>query len=252
MHRFFVNIDQIADDKITLDGDDFKHITKVLRIDENEAFEVCDGMGMDYIVKIDNVQKDHLQASIEETRMSKGENNEIEITLFQGITKGSKMDEIVKHTVEAGVLTIVPFVSKRTVSKLSDIKEKKIERWQRIAYEAAKQSKRGVVPVVANPEKLSAIANTLDNYDLVLIAYEKEQEISLKDMLLKLEFDPEKIALIIGSEGGLELEEAKMLEEACGRSISLGNRILRSETAGVYAIAQLNFFYESSKDFHGG
>ena len=128
--------------------------------------------------------------------------------------------------------------------KLGDKEEKKTRRWQRVAYEAAKQSKRGIIPHVAELTTLSAVADTLDNYDLVLIAYEGEEESSLKDVISSLEFDPERIAVIIGPEGGFAPAEVAMIEEAGGYSVSLGRRILRTETAGVVLLAQLNFFYE--------
>ena len=154
------------------------------------------------------------------------------------------MESVIQKCVEAGAASIVPFTSERTVVKLGDKEEKKTRRWQRVAYEAAKQSKRGIIPHVAEVTTLSALADTLDNYDLVLIAYEGEEESSLKDVISCLEFDPERIAVIIGPEGGFAPAEVAMIEEAGGYSVSLGRRILRTETAGVVLLAQLNFFYE--------
>ena len=244
MHRFFVSPGQIEDGLVTIEGEDFKHITKVLRLRDDEAIEVCDGRGTDYIACVETVGKDSLKGRILESRPSRGETDSLRVTLFQGVPKGQKMESVIQKCVEAGAASIVPFTSERTVVKLGDKEEKKTRRWQRVAYEAAKQSKRGIIPHVAELTTLSAVADTLDNYDLVLIAYEGEEESSLKDVISSQEFDPERIAVIIGPEGGFAPAEVAMIEEAGGYSVSLGRRILRTETAGVVLLAQLNFFYE--------
>lgn len=244
MHRFFVSPGQIEDGQVTIDGEDFKHITRVLRLRDDEAIEVCDGRGTDHIVMVETVGKDSLTGRILESRPSRGETDGLRVTLFQGVPKGQKMESVIQKCVEAGAASIVPFTSVRTVVKLGDKEEKKTRRWQRVAYEAAKQSKRGVVPHVAEATTLSAVADTLDNYDLVLIAYEGEEKNSLKSVISSLEFDPERIAVIVGPEGGFAPDEVAMIEEAGGYSVSLGRRILRTETAGVVLLAQLNFFYE--------
>ena len=125
--------------------------------------------------------------------------------------------------------------------KLGDKEEKKTRRWQRVAYEAAKQSKRGIIPHVAELTTLSAVADTLDNYDLVLIAYEGEEESSLKDVISSLEFDPERIAVIIGPEGGFDAEEVEFARAHGAVTATLGPRIQRTETAPLAALAILMF-----------
>ncbi|MEG2284200.1 MAG: RsmE family RNA methyltransferase [Eubacterium sp.] len=244
MHRFFVKPDQIEDGNVIINGEDFKHITRVLRLKNGESIEVSDGRGTDYIVVIESVDKDFLIGKILESYRSRGEIEKSIVTLFQGLPKGSKMETIIQKTVETGVQNIVPFASERTVVQIKDKQDKKVLRWQRISYEAAKQSKRGIVPIVNEPMALNDIVNMLDDYDLVLVAYESEKDQSLKDVLSSLEFDPKTVAVIIGPEGGFAPEEIEMIEECGGYSVSLGKRILRTETAGVVLLAQLNFFYE--------
>lgn len=244
MHRFFVKPEQITDGKIIIEGEDFKHITKVLRLKDQEEIEICDGISTDYIAVVDQVEKDHLTAKIMSSCSASGENQKIRVTLFQGLPKGTKMETVIQKCVETGVSEITPFISKRTVVNLKDKADKKQVRWQRIAYEAAKQSKRGMVPVINEMMKLETVADLLDNYDLVLLAYENARELTLKDVLSSLEYDPQNIAVIIGPEGGFAPEEAKMIEEAGGYTVSLGRRILRTETAGIVMLSQLNFFYE--------
>lgn len=244
MHRFFVSPKQIEDGCVTIEGEDFKHITKVLRLGNEESIEVCDGNGRDHIAVVEQVGKDSLTCHIAESRPSAGENRSLHLTLFQGLPKGQKMESIIQKCVEVGVASVVPFSSKRTVVQLGDKKDKKAQRWQRIAYEAAKQSKRGRVPEICEPMPLSKILDILDNYDLVLVAYEAEEEKMLKSVLMTLEFDPENVGVIIGPEGGFAPEEVEALEEAGAYSVSLGKRILRTETAGVVLLSQLNFFYE--------
>ncbi|MDO4287711.1 MAG: 16S rRNA (uracil(1498)-N(3))-methyltransferase [Eubacterium sp.] len=244
MHRFFVKPHQIEADSITIDGEDFKHITKVLRLKDQEEIEICDGADKDYIAVVDQVEKDYLVAKILRTHNAFGENQKIKVTLFQGVPKGTKMETVIQKCVETGVVEITPFTSKRTVVNLKEKADKKLARWQRIAYEAAKQSKRGMVPVVSEMMTLAEVADALDNYDLVILAYEDAREQSLKDVLSSLEYDPQTIAVIVGPEGGFAPEEAAMIEEAGGYAVTLGHRILRTETAGMVVLSQLNFFYE--------
>ncbi|ALU15888.1 RNA methyltransferase RsmE family [Eubacterium limosum] len=124
MHRFFVSPGQIEDGQVTIDGEDFKHITRVLRLRDDEAIEVCDGRGTDHIVTVETVGKDSLTGRILESRPSRGETDGLRVTLFQGVPKGQKMESVIQKCVEAGAASIVPFTSVRTVVKLGD-KEKK-------------------------------------------------------------------------------------------------------------------------------
>lgn len=249
MHRFFVTpdkINKIKENSIVIDGEDFKHLTRVLRVSDHELFEVCDGAGTDYHCKITDRYDDHVVAAIEETMPSVGE-NPYAMTLFQGLPKGQKLEEIVQKGTECGITRFAPFESTYCVAKVKNAKQaaKKQTRLQRVAYEAAKQSKRGVIPDVTLPLKFDALLTAVADYDLVLFAYEHESQTSFKqEMALQDKTTLQKIAVIVGSEGGFSPEEANALRGAGAVSISLGHRILRTETAGVVIASQLNYALE--------
>lgn len=243
MHRFFVKPEQIHGDQITIDGEEFKHAAKVVRIRDNELFEVCDGSGFDYHCLIACREKEQLTAAIQEKRPSAGE-LPYAVTLFQGLPKGQKMDEIVQKNTELGISSVVPFVSTFCMAKLekSDKAPKKCGRWQRIAFEAAKQSKRGKIPRVHEPVAFQRICEVTADFDLVLLAYEHEMDRPLQTVL-KGRTRSRNIAVIVGSEGGFSREEVERLEAAGAKSVSLGKRILRTETAGMALLAQINYAF---------
>ena len=251
MHRFFVEPDQISETAIVISGEDFKHITKVLRLGKDDLIEVCDGQGTDYQVALNSPGEQLVTGSIIRQYPSRGETPELEITLFQGLPKGAKMEVIIQKSVELGVYAVVPFSSQRAISQIKDKPNKKIERWQRIAYEAAKQSKRGIIPEIRLPQTLKDVLKAVDRYDLMILAYEDENRLSLKAALaafeekyeLQSEADkPLKIGVIIGPEGGFDPREVAACQEAGVVSVTLGQRILRTETAGMVVLSQLNFW----------
>jgi len=247
MHRFFVEPDQISETAIIIAGEDFKHITKVLRLGKDDVIEVCDGRGTDYQVALNSPGDQAVSGSIIKQYPSRGETPELVITLFQGLPKGTKMEVIIQKGVELGVYEVVPFSSLRAISQIKDKQDKKIERWQRIAYEAAKQSKRGIIPAIRLPQTLSEILKQVNDYDLMILAYEDENRLSLKAALEAFEKmhevnKPLKIGVIIGPEGGFDPQEAAACLAAGVISVTLGQRILRTETAGMVVLSQLNFW----------
>ncbi|PKM48279.1 MAG: 16S rRNA (uracil(1498)-N(3))-methyltransferase, partial [Firmicutes bacterium HGW-Firmicutes-6] len=142
---------------------------------------------------------------------------------------------------------VVPFSSLRAISQIKDKQDKKIERWQRIAYEAAKQSKRGMIPAIRLPQTLTEILKQVDDYDLMILAYEDENRLTLKAALEAFEKKNEvdkslKIGVIIGPEGGFDPQEVTACKAAGVVSVTLGQRILRTETAGMVVLSQLNFW----------
>lgn len=245
MHRFFVNRDQIREKEITLTGEEYHHLTHVLRVGSDEVFEICDGLGTDYHCVISENNGTSACCRILKSLPSQGE-SDISYTLYQGLPKGSKMDEIVQKNTELGICKIIPFESMRTVVGLKGKSDKKIERWQKIAHSAAKQSKRGRIPAICPPVQLSQIEKAVGNYDLFILCYEEEREGMLKTALEKVGKRPASIALLIGPEGGLDPTEAAMLTESGAISVSLGHRILRTETAGQAVLSQLNFYFGES------
>ena len=247
MHRFFVEPDQIAEMSIVISGEDFKHITKVLRLGKDDEIEVCDGRGTDYQVALNSPGDQSISGRITSQYPSRGENPELVITLFQGLPKGTKMEVIIQKGVELGVYAVVPFSSQRAISQIKDKQHKKIERWQRIAYEAAKQSKRGMIPMIKPPQSLTDILKQVNDYDLLILAYEDEKKLTLKAALAAFEATgesnkPLKIGVIIGPEGGFDPQEVVACKAAGVVSVTLGQRILRTETAGMVVLSQLNFW----------
>ncbi|MPW27093.1 16S rRNA (uracil(1498)-N(3))-methyltransferase [Alkalibaculum sp. M08DMB] len=242
MHKFFIDPSQKDGVIIHISGEDYLHMTKSLRMKIGEKVEVSDCKGMEYITKITKIDKDNILLEIIEERENDTETF-IEISLYQGIPKGSKMDLIIQKSVELGVKNIIPVNTHRTIVEIDKKENKKIQRWQKISEEAAKQSKRGVIPQIMPLMKIKDIKNELIKNDLNLIAYEGEVDISLKQALLSND-KAKRIGIVIGPEGGLEEEEVEYLKSLGAIPISLGTRILRTETAGISIIAMLTYHYE--------
>lgn len=241
MNRFYVQPSSHKTCTI-VDPDDIKHISKVLRLTSGDHLEICDGKGNEYLGTIQKLNERTIELGLEGPLAIQRELS-AEIWLFQGITKGQKWDYLIQKAVEAGVHHIVPVAMHRSVSKISDEKaDKKTDRWQKIADEAAKQSKRGVLPQFHNPLTFKEALAMQGNFDLVLTAYEGEREIKLKAVADRV-ISSNRIALWVGPEGGIESKEAAALA-AIGPLITLGHRILRTETAPVVLLAQLSYLLE--------
>ncbi len=248
MPKFFVKENQIKNNKIEIIGEDVNHIINVLRMRNGEILKVCNkDTGENYLVKIINAQSNSIICDIQEKINDTAESN-ISITLYQGLPKFEKMELIIQKNTEVGVNEIVPVVMERTVVKLDEKQSnKKLERWQKIAEIASKQSQRDRIPKVDNIIKMKFMYEklNLEEYDAILVAYENEKKTLLKEELKKLqkaEQNEYKIAIIIGPEGGIAEGEIEMLQKIGAKCVSLGKRILRTETAGI--IMAGNIFYE--------
>lgn len=239
MHRFFAQ--RKAGDLLYLAKEDIKHFKDVLRIKDDEEVEVyIDGSG--YIAVLNSYTKDELSLKIISEIKEQYEPN-IKITLFQSLVKSDKMDFIIQKAIEMGAYSIVPIETKRSIVKKKDIKDKKLERYKNIAKAAAMQSKREFIPSVADAIKLDEAKEILDSFDLVLIAYEDEIEHSIKDFEIK---DKKNIAIIVGPEGGFDISEVDELKRCGYKSISMGKRILRAETAPIALLTMLYYEYNGS------
>ena len=217
-----------------IEGEDFVHISRSLRMRVGEKITVCDGSGTDFNCTIEEITSDRVLLSIEESRLSESE-PDIEVTLCTCLLKGDKFEQVIKHSTELGVSKILPVVSENCVSRPNDkALTGKISRWQRIALEAAGQSQRGKVPTVLAATSLKELIIRLSDFDLVLFFYEAGGE-PLGETLWENQ-DAKKIAVITGPEGGFSKDEAKMLLESGAKVISLGKRILRAETAPLAAL----------------
>lgn len=233
MHKFFVDeksIDRLKGE-ILIEGEDVNHITKVLRLKRNEEILVCNGYKDEFICVIEDMNKKNVACRIIKSFKNKTE-PEISITLFQGLPKSQKMDFIIQKCVEIGVTRIQTVITKRVVVNIEgkDISGK-IERWRRISEEAAKQSNRGIVPKVCEPIEFERAVREINKMDIAVVSYEKEESTGLKHVLKKSD-NIKNAGIFIGPEGGFEENE---IEECIKNNIipvTLGPRILRTETAG--------------------
>ncbi len=243
MHRFFVPKDAIKQNKATLSGSDVHQIRDVLRLSEGSDIELLDGTGNIYAAKIKKLKKDEASCDIISYRESKSEPN-IQITVIQSLPKGPKMDMIVQKMTEIGAHKIIPVISERTIVKLSEEKEeKKVLRWQKIAKEASEQSARGIIPHVEEIKTFEKAIEDAKNYDLALIPWEMEDKATLKNTLNKNK-KAGNIVIAIGPEGGFSKDEIEKAKKAGFISISLGKRILRTETAGIVVLAEILYEFE--------
>ena len=227
MHRFFIPKPYKQEMQIT--GRDAHHIMDVLQV-------VADD-GISFLGVITAVSTNTVTVSAKEILRETHE-SDVRISLLQGLAKGEKMELIIQKAVEIGVAEIFPLAMDHSVVVLDRSKAgKKTERWQKIAEAAAKQSKRDMIPDVHEVMKLSQVLQE-EKWDLLVIAYESENRISLKEVL-QAHKNAKSIGVIIGPEGGLSNEEVKAAQEAGGIAVSLGRRILRTETAGLVAAAAI-------------
>lgn len=246
MYRFFINEENIFDDgQILIIGDDVRHITRSLRLEPGDEVMVSDGQGTDYRVELTEFSLEQVTCKVLERTRSKGE-PAIEVTLFQGLPKGDKLDLITQKCTEIGIHQIIPVETSRTIVKLNDKKaERRLERWQKIAEEAAKQSDRGQIPtlgpILSWKEAVKQIKDA--GYDLVLVPWEEAKDQSVRQVVQKEREDQtvQRIAYVVGPEGGLSQEEIHALIKAGAHPVTLGPRILRTETAGFVLLTILMY-----------
>ncbi len=203
MFKFFVKSNQINNNTIEIVGDDVNHIKNVLRLQKNDKILVCNlDINETYVTNIINVEKEKIIVEILEECMKKVEAS-INVQIFQGLPKQEKMEQIIQKATEIGVCGVTPVCMERSVVKFDEkTKQKKVERWQKIAEVAAKQSKRDKIPKIGMCTDLKNVYENFENYDIVLVAYEQEQCLSIKQALESLDKENVKnIAILIGPEG---------------------------------------------------
>jgi 16S rRNA (uracil1498-N3)-methyltransferase len=244
MNKFFVDKTAVGDRTIRItDADDRKHMLKVLRLGAGDTVIISDTVQFEYTAEITDIGKDYVETRILDKQKFARE-PELRLTLFQGIPKQGKMEAVIQKTVELGVFSIVPVFTDRSVVIDRGNFNKKIERWQKIADEAAKQCKRGIIPLVRREMTFREMVESLAHFDLILFPYENEEKQSIKDCLRTIGQKPKTAAVIIGPEGGFSDSEAEALVRIGARSVSLGKTILRTETAGMAAIAMTMYELE--------
>ncbi len=244
MPRFFVTSDQIHGEEIIITGSDVNHIKNVLRMECGAKLEICDGNGCDYDCVIKALDKDAVYLQVNTSEESLVE-LDTKLYLFQGLPKADKMELIIQKAVELGVYAIVPTITARTIVKLDDKKEaKKLSRWQQIAESAAKQSGRAIIPEVMTPISFKEALKRVKEMDAGIIPYEKAEGMdAARDLVAGLK-DKKSIGIFIGPEGGFEESEIAAAMEAGVRPMSLGRRILRTETAGLAILSILMFEFD--------
>ncbi|MDD6795029.1 MAG: RsmE family RNA methyltransferase [Clostridiaceae bacterium] len=244
MHKFFTNPENINMDQGKIIGDDVKHIYKVLRLSEGEKVTLNDCRGNEYLGKISSISKTEVIVNIIE-KLEINNESRIEVYLFQGLPKSQKMDLIVQKGTELGVAEFLPVITDRVDVKLKG-EFKKLDRLNRIALEAAKQSKRTIIPKVKEPMSFKEAIDVLDNMDLFLVPYENADNLGVRGVVSKLKEEGKldsvkRIGIMVGPEGGFEEKEINELKSKGAYIITLGSRILRTETAGFVATSLIQY-----------
>ncbi len=243
MTTFFVENKQIKNNTIQIFGDDFHHIKNVLRLKIGEELHICDDDNNRYLVKLQEYDTASISLEIIE-RLDYSTELPVNITLFQGLPKQDKLETIIQKTAELGVNEVIPVTMERSVVKVDEKNEaKKQERWQKVAKEASIQSGRQKIPKISPVINFKNIIENIEKYDIVLLPYENEQSVTLKQCLNALDKGKiSNIAVIIGPEGGFsEAEINSLINVPNVRIVTLGKRILRTETASIATISMLTY-----------
>ncbi|MBP3916758.1 MULTISPECIES: RsmE family RNA methyltransferase [unclassified Clostridium] len=244
MHKFFTPKELINGDVAKIIGDDVKHIYKVLRISEGEKVTLNNCEGVEYLGKVTSVSKQEVLIEILEKLESNNE-SDVKIYLFQGLPKSQKMDLIVQKGTELGITEFIPTITHRVDVKLKG-EFKKLDRLNRIALEAAKQSKRSIIPKVLEPIEFDEVLEKMNSLDLLIVPYENANNFGIKTLINELRKgntidNIKNIGIFVGPEGGIEEYEIERLKDKGAHIVTLGKRILRTETAGFVATSLIQY-----------
>ena len=244
MHRFFVEHEQVNGNRVSITGSDAHHIKDVLRLGIGDEITVCTGDEWEYVCEISQTLKDEVLATVIDASKP-GKELPSKVTIYQCMPKKDKMELVIQKAVELGAYEIVPVDSLRCVMQLDKKKEAaRIERWNTIAAAAAKQSKRMFEPRVREVLKFKDALDDAKNADVKLIPYEKAEGMELTRELLGGVLPGQSVAVFIGPEGGFAQEEIEAAKNAGFTAISLGKRILRTETAGMWVLSVLGYLLD--------
>lgn len=244
MHKFFTPKELINGDVAKIIGDDVKHIYKVLRISEGEKVTLNNCEGIEYLGKVTSVSKQEVLIEILE-KLELNNESDIKIYLFQGLPKSQKMDLIVQKGTELGITEFIPIITHRVDVKLKG-EFKKLDRLNRIALEAAKQSKRSIIPKVSEPIEFEEVLERINSLDLLIVPYENSNNFGIKTLINKLRKENiidnvKSVGIFVGPEGGIEEYEIERLKDKGAHIVTLGKRILRTETAGFVATSLIQY-----------
>ncbi len=246
MQRYFVN--QSADEtRFTIAGDDYHHIARVMRMKEGDQIICVTPLNKSAVCAIAEITDEQVITEVVQWISGTSE-LPIEVTIVSGLPKGDKLEWIIQKGTELGAFQFIPFISARSVVKWDEKKaEKKLERWQKIAKEAAEQSHRTILPKVKSPINIKSLIKISEDFDYKLIAFEEEAKQGEASVLSKILAEMEKgqtLLFVFGPEGGLTEQEVSSLREHGFRSCGLGPRILRTETAPLYALSAVSYHFE--------
>lgn len=246
MQRYFVN--QSADEtRFTIAGDDYHHIARVMRMKEGDQIICVTPLNKSAVCAIAEITDEQVITEVVQWISGTSE-LPIEVTIVSGLPKGDKLEWIIQKGTELGAFQFIPFISARSVVKWDEKKaEKKLERWQKIAKEAAEQSHRTILPKVKSPINIKSLIKISEDFDYKLIAFEEEAKQGEASVLSKILAEMEKgqtLLFVFGPEGGLTEQEVSSLSEHGFRSCGLGPRILRTETAPLYALSAVSYHFE--------
>lgn len=245
MYKFFIEPQNITETEGKIIGDDVKHIYKVLRLSEGEEVVLNNCEGIEYLGQIKSITKSEVIVNIIE-KLDINNESKVKVHLFQGLPKGQKMDLIVQKGTELGVFEFIPTITARVDVKLKG-EFKKLDRLNRIALEACKQSKRSIVPQVKEVIDFDYALKELKEMDLFIVPYENAENFGIKTLFNQFHKENvdldnvNDIGILIGPEGGFEESEINILKEQGAYIVTLGNRILRTETAGFTATALIQY-----------
>lgn len=247
MQRYFLDNQHFHDGYVNITGDDAKHIVRVMRMKIGDKIICCEKAGSCYLSQISNIADDLVTAKII-SQEDKSVELPIHVTISQGLPKGDKFELVIQKGTELGAASFIPFEAERSVVKFNEKKgEKKIERWNKIAKEAAEQSHRQILPMVTPVHRFQELLKILTDFDYVLVAYEeaaKNDEKSYFHSVLEKMKDGEKLLFIFGPEGGFSHREIELLKEHGAVICGLGPRIMRTETAPLYCLGAISYHFE--------
>ncbi|MDD3402723.1 MAG: 16S rRNA (uracil(1498)-N(3))-methyltransferase [Hespellia sp.] len=244
MHHFFVTPEQVQSPEIVITGGDVNHMKNVLRMRIGEKLEISDGNSKLYICEINRFEPDEIRLKIIE-EPDRDTELPSKLYLFQGLPKSDKMDLIIQKAVELGVHEVIPVATKRAVVKLDEKKaKKKVERWNLVAESGAKQSGRTVIPKVTEVLHYRQALEKAAGLDVVLIPYELAEGMEETRRIIEAIMPGQSVGIFIGPEGGFETEEVELAIQMGARAVTLGKRILRTETAGLTSLSILMYHLE--------
>lgn len=244
MQHFFVMPDQVGDNIIYIEGSDVNHMRNVLRMRPGEELSVSDGNNGQYVCRVEDYEEERAVLKIMEKRQADTELPS-RIYLFQGLPKQEKMEFIIQKCVELGVYAVVPTVMKRCVVRLDEKKaDKKVERWNKISESASKQAGRSRIPEVLPVMSFEEALDMASELDICLLPYELASGMKETKEVIEAVKPGQSIGIFIGPEGGFAKEEAELAISSGAKEITLGKRILRTETAGLAIVSVLMFHLE--------